>query len=173
MTYCTCLFNKTFLLFKKGQIKTKFLSTKNLFAFLVSIVLEVCNCTFVKSNHIKRSIIVWFHRLSEFLWKSMWSEAVLQISNDLNSLFFSHYINNFRHKMYIKNFKNMQTLFYVKLFKFAEWVFCLTCSPKLNRKENNVKCTGYTFWDRLRNFLHKFTWIVLSVHKFNKLDKFW
>ena len=75
----------------------------------------------------------------DFYGKSMWSEAVLQILNDLNSLFFSHYINNFRHNMYIKNFKNMQTLFYVKLFEFAEWVFCLTCSPKLNRKENNVK----------------------------------
>ena len=25
-------------------------------------------------------------------------------------------------------------------------------------------CTGYSFWDRLRNFLHKFTWIFLSVH---------
>ena len=34
-------------------------------------------------------------------------------------------------------------------------------------------CTGYSFWDRLRNFLHKFTWIVLSVHKLNKLGKFW
>ena len=33
--------------------------------------------------------------------------------------------------------------------------------------------TGYSFWDRLRNFLHKFTWIVLSVHKLNKLGKFW
>ena len=33
--------------------------------------------------------------------------------------------------------------------------------------------TGYSFWDRLRNFLHKFTWIVLSVHKLNNLGKFW
>ena len=33
--------------------------------------------------------------------------------------------------------------------------------------------TGYSFWDRLRNFLHKFSWIVLSVHKLNKLDKYW
>ena len=32
--------------------------------------------------------------------------------------------------------------------------------------------TGYSFWDRLRNFLHKFIWIVLSVHKLNKLGKF-
>ena len=126
---------KRFYHHKKGQIKT----TLELICHFVNLFLEVCNCSLVKSNHIKRSIIVWFHRLSEFLWKSMWSEAVLQISNDLNSLFFSHYINNFRHKMYIKNFKNMQTLFYVKLFKFAEWVFCLTCSPKLNRKENNAK----------------------------------
>ena len=27
------------------------------------------------------------------------------------------------------------------------------------------------FFDRLRNLLHKFTWIVMSVH--NKLGKFW
>ena len=33
--------------------------------------------------------------------------------------------------------------------------------------------TGYSFWDRLRNFLHKFTWIVLSFHKLNKVGKFW
>ena len=29
--------------------------------------------------------------------------------------------------------------------------------------------TGYSYWDGLRNFLHKFTWIFLSVHKLNKL----
>ena len=33
-------------------------------------------------------------------------------------------------------------------------------------------CAGYSFWDRLRNFLQKFTWIFLSVHKLNKLGKF-
>ena len=33
--------------------------------------------------------------------------------------------------------------------------------------------TGYSFLDRLRNFLHRFTWIVLRVHKLNKLSKFW
>ena len=37
--------------------------------------------------------------------------------------------------------------------------------------KNFVK--GYFFWDRLRNFLYKFTWIVLSDHKLNKLGKFW
>ena len=42
--------------------------------------------------------------------------------------------------------------------------------PSDSRRWNH---TGYSFWDRLRNFLHKFTWIVLSVHKLNKLDKFW
>ena len=31
---------------------------------------------------------------------------------------------------------------------------------------------GYSFWDRLRKFLHKFTWIVLSVHKLNKVVKY-
>ena len=33
--------------------------------------------------------------------------------------------------------------------------------------------TGYSFWEWLRNFWCKFTWIVLSVHKLNKLGKFW
>ena len=37
----------------------------------------------------------------------------------------------------------------------------------------SLHITGYYFWDRLRNFLHKFTRIVLSVHKLNKLGKFW
>ena len=40
-------------------------------------------------------------------------------------------------------------------------------------KVNNMYYTGYSFWDRLHNFLHKFTWVVLSVHKLNKLGKFW
>ena len=35
----------------------------------------------------------------------------------------------------------------------------------------NIYLTGYSFWDRLHNFLHKFTWIVLSLHKFNKNQK--
>ena len=33
--------------------------------------------------------------------------------------------------------------------------------------------TGYSFWDWLRIFLLKFTWIVLIVHKLKKLGKFW
>ena len=37
----------------------------------------------------------------------------------------------------------------------------------------NLNFTGYSFWDRLRNFFHKFTRIVLSVHKLNKVGKFW
>ena len=32
-------------------------------------------------------------------------------------------------------------------------------------KYGKCSCTGYSFWDRLRNFLHKFTRIELSVHK--------
>ena len=37
----------------------------------------------------------------------------------------------------------------------------------------DIVCTGYSFWDRLCNFLHKSTWLVLSVHNLNKLGKFW
>ena len=33
--------------------------------------------------------------------------------------------------------------------------------------------TGYSFWDWLRNFLLKFTWIVFLVHKLKKLGKLW
>ena len=35
----------------------------------------------------------------------------------------------------------------------------------------SLSFTGYSFWDRLRNSLHKFTWIVLSDHKL--LGKYW
>ena len=41
------------------------------------------------------------------------------------------------------------------------------------KKPDGKRYTGYSFWYRLRNFLHKFTWIVLSVHKLKKLGKFW
>ena len=34
-------------------------------------------------------------------------------------------------------------------------------------------CTGYSFWDRLLSCFHRFTWIILSVRKLNKLGKFW
>jgi hypothetical protein len=39
--------------------------------------------------------------------------------------------------------------------------------PKHQRKNLTNVCpsTGYSFWNRLLNFLHKFTRIVLSVHK--------
>ena len=33
--------------------------------------------------------------------------------------------------------------------------------------------TDCSFWDRLHNFLHKFTRIVFSVLKLNNLGKFW
>ena len=52
-------------------------------------------------------------------------------------------------------------------------------SMKQNMKMTNFKIqlgnadTGYSFWDWLRNFLHKFPWIILSVHKLNKIWKFW
>ena len=46
-------------------------------------------------------------------------------------------------------------------FHFAKWIM------------DKSKLTGYYFWDRLRNYLHKSTWIVLSIHKLNKLGKFW
>ena len=40
---------------------------------------------------------------------------------------------------------------------------------KRRRKVN----TGYSFQDRFHNFLDKFTRIVMSVHKLNKLGRFW
>ena len=47
--------------------------------------------------------------------------------------------------------------------KFSNWE--IHSETKWNKNAN----TGYSFWDRLRNFLNKLTWIVLSVHKLNKL----
>ena len=46
------------------------------------------------------------------------------------------------------------------------------CTPTLSSPKSWHN-TGYSFLDRLRNCLHKFTWIVLSVLKLNKLGKFW
>ena len=40
-------------------------------------------------------------------------------------------------------------------------------------KKWREQASGYSFWDRLRNFLQNFTQIVLSVHKLNKPSKFW
>ena len=46
------------------------------------------------------------------------------------------------------------------------------CS-KSSSMTSDIASTGYSLWDRLRNFLHKFTWIVLSFHYLNKLGRFW
>ena len=51
---------------------------------------------------------------------------------------------------------------------------CASVLLQMSENDNNAsdkKSTGYSFWDRLRNFSHKFTWIVLPVNKFNKLGK--
>ena len=58
---------------------------------------------------------------------------------------------------------------WVKLIldQYSQQIYFLLL-PKLH-----IFATGYSFWDRLRNFLHKFTSIVFSVHKLNKLGKFW
>ena len=63
----------------------------------------------------------------------------------------------------------------------SSWIWpcfkiCILSTRILNDSKADVLIltyTGYSFWDRLRIFLHKFTWIVLSVHKLNKLGKFW
>ena len=56
------------------------------------------------------------------------------------------------------------------MFQSYFWIQVKNKSCSSNHK---VISTGYCFWDRLRNLLHKFTWTVLSVHKLNKLGKFW
>ena len=66
-------------------------------------------------------------------------------------------------------------------FNKSYWkIIHLIAIPSISGHQYDFFDTGYSFWDRLRNFLHKFTWIVhrerrivLSVHKLNKLGKFW
>ena len=53
---------------------------------------------------------------------------------------------------------------------FENLHFALRTQPILVFVET---CRGYSFWDRLRNFFHTFTWTFLSVDKLNKLGKFW
>ena len=65
---------------------------------------------------------------------------------------------------------------------FEGWSWNINCNRSINNKNTGRKhltksskknLTGYSFLDWLRNFLHKFTWILLSLHKLNKLGKFW
>ena len=60
-----------------------------------------------------------------------------------------------------------------KICKKTQAVLSWSWHDFTNSEMQEFSFTGYSFWDRLRNFLHKFTWIFLSVHKLNKLDKFW
>ena len=71
--------------------------------------------------------------------------------NLISPVFYCHYTDRF-----------ILIIAWMWLFFCIEFVFL-----------SSFLTTGYSFWDRLRNFLHKFTWIVLSVHKLNKLGKFW
>ena len=63
----------------------------------------------------------------------------------------------------------------IYLAGFIGWtrLFCIVRFPWFPWYIIGLVHTGYSFWDQLHNFLHKFTWIVLSVHKLNKLGKFW
>ena len=56
-------------------------------------------------------------------------------------------------------------------FKIKLVIFCKRDSGYLSHATEEV--TGYSFWDRFHNFLHRFTWIVLALHKLNKLGKLW
>ena len=50
-------------------------------------------------------------------------------------------------------------------------IFWGSCNKnKSERTKNNKKDTGYSFWDRLRNFLHKFTNSIYNFSNNNKLD---
>ena len=59
--------------------------------------------------------------------------------------------------------------FHKKKSVFVDSPFVKTSDEQLKW----INYTGYSFWDRMRNFSHKFTQIVLSVHKLKKLGKFW
>ena len=59
----------------------------------------------------------------------------------------------------------------------SNFLCTMTCMTQKHDRFNIsglvLTLTGYSFWDRLRSFLHKFTRIVLSVHNLNKPGKFW
>ena len=60
---------------------------------------------------------------------------------------------------------------FVSDFKFKTCFILFDCL--IWSVEECCPSNDYSFWYRLCNFLHKLTWIVLSVHKLNKLGKFW
>ena len=57
-------------------------------------------------------------------------------------------------------------MFLNPLSSFSFFILCGRAWEFFWLDRNTEPLTGYSFWDRFRNFLHKFTWIVLSVHKF-------
>ena len=63
--------------------------------------------------------------------------------------------------------------FFATVQWLADSLKIATWQKKRHNLSKSKLVTGYSFWDRLRNFWRKFTWIVLSVHKLNKLGKFW
>ena len=57
-------------------------------------------------------------------------------------------------------------------FNKSYWkIIHLIAIPSISGHQYDFFDTGYSFWDRLRNFLHKFTWIVHKYHV--KLWQIW
>ena len=127
---------------------------------------------------------IWFQSVQSkiyskiFYWQTIWSqnEPFCIGSNLLEALLSSICVDqiwrrfNFHHFMMIIDpieiLENCdcKTLFYFQIYHEFYW--------NLEFIVAYFKCTGYSSWDWLRDFIHKFTWIVLSVHKLNKLGKF-
>ena len=74
------------------------------------------------------------------------------------------------HLHFIAWFEVIKDSFFTSKNKHSNYMYIVLKDSEIS----NLTCfnfilTGYSFWDRMRNSLHKFTWIVLSVHKLNKL----
>ena len=85
-----------------------------------------------------------------------------------------HLLDTWKNSAFFNRSKRVNLLWqkfrYLKDSGFV--VLTLVVGTRDLQKLSNMLNTGYSFWDRLHNFLQKFTWIVLSVHKLNKLGKF-
>ena len=141
---------------------------------------------FFSSSYIKKTIhLLWYFNITTnlyatpILYDPLKNHEHVKISASLSKSFIIRWGPSFNRRIVTWDLGSVTDTFF-SIVNVAKKMFFHEKNRTINELpiwnfwvQSNifVQCTGYSFflWNRLRNFLHTFTWIVLSVHKLNKL----
>ena len=118
------------------------------------------------------SIEYWVEQGKQSSWKiDCRSKKTFFLASDLSLLRWVRMRRDNKGPVHTVWSKPLQSCITMLIFDFFFNVFSV--GQLISTKTSTKFFTGYSFWDWLRIFLHKFTWSVSSVHKLNKLGNFW